>query len=204
MEGNCPQPVPLGLLHFSGLQELFRRSLASYGWSELPSGQLLPTQHRWPGCCSHLGQLLGWWWLWQPPHLLQFLHQCPPPLYLTWGWRVLHISHWRSCQHLGFHVCFHRCGMHPHPSLYLQGLLALPHPGHLLGSCHIGKESQPIRIQSSLMRVMWHVWIGECIFFENFHTICSCLLATVSEEWSKYVTILEREDMELRRVMQEE
>ena len=48
IKNHHPWLVPLGLLHLTGLQELFPGSLASYNWSGLPSGQLLPTWHRWP------------------------------------------------------------------------------------------------------------------------------------------------------------
>ena len=69
----------LSLVHTFGASSLFwpRRipsgGLASHSWSELPPGWLLPTQCRWPNLCSHLGQLSGWQWPQQPPHLSQLL-----------------------------------------------------------------------------------------------------------------------------------
>ena len=41
--GHHPQSVPSGLLHLTGLQELFPRSLTSYSWAKLPLDQILPT-----------------------------------------------------------------------------------------------------------------------------------------------------------------
>ena len=38
----------------------FLGGFASHSRSELPPGWLLPTQLRWPGLCSHLGQLSDW------------------------------------------------------------------------------------------------------------------------------------------------
>ena len=121
----------------------------SFGW-------FLPTWHRWPSLCSHLGQLLGWQWLQWPPHLSQLLCLLYPPLQLTLGWRGFHFWYWGVCQQWGFLP-----RMHLHPGPYLQGLPALPHSRCFLCSCHSGKERQPIRNQSSLMRVMWHLfWIN--------------------------------------------
>ena len=86
----------------------------------------------------------------------QILHLCYPLLHLTWSWRGLHIRCWRFCQCWGFWF-----NMYFHPGSNLQGLPALLHSGHLLCSCHTGKESQPVRSQSSLMRVTWHLfWIN--------------------------------------------
>ena len=167
MENHCSWPVPLGLLHLSSLQEFLLGSLASHGWLELPSGQFLPIWYRWSSLHSHLGQLLGWWWLQQPSHHLQHLHFCPPPLHFTQGWRGLNIRHWRLHQCWEFHRCFLMCSKHLWHSSYSQGLLALPHPGHLFHLCHTGKENQPIRSQGSCVRVMWHLFLNcQHVFFE--------------------------------------
>ena len=69
-KGNCARPVLPGLLYLPCLQELLLWGLAPNGRVELPLGRLLP-QGRWPGLCSHLGQLSGWWRWWWLPHLLQ-------------------------------------------------------------------------------------------------------------------------------------
>ena len=56
---------------------------------ELPPDWLLLTQLRWPGLCSHLGQLLGWqWWRWSPCPLKLFC-LCNPPHYLLSLWMGL-------------------------------------------------------------------------------------------------------------------
>ena len=58
-EGNCARPVLPGLFYLSCFEELLLGSFASHSRVELPlSGLLL--QMRWPGLCSHLGQLSGW------------------------------------------------------------------------------------------------------------------------------------------------
>ena len=44
-----------------------------------------PTQCRWPGLCSHLGQLLGQRQLWWPPHISQPLCLCDPPVNSSWS-----------------------------------------------------------------------------------------------------------------------
>ena len=56
------------------------------------------------------------------------------------------------------------------------------------------RESQPIRGQSSLTRVSWHpCWIS------NYHTNCisftyNRIIEMLTDEWSKYKKILDRED----------
>ena len=82
-QGNCARLVLPGLLDLSCLQEFLLWGLASNGRAELPLGRLL-SQSRWPSLCSHLGQLLGWWWRWWPTHYLQptcllNLHLSSPP-----------------------------------------------------------------------------------------------------------------------------
>ena len=193
---------------FFPFQELFLRSLTSNGKCGFPLGWLLPTQCRWPGLYSHLGQLSGWGQIWWPPHPSQLLCLLNPLLQLTLGWRVSTSGIWGSCQRWEFVFRMYLC-----PGPYLHSLPALPHSGCFLCSCHTGKESQPIRSQSSFARVMWHLfWINKHI--SEFHEFCcwicslsilpSFLPRNMSEEWSKYVKILEREDKEFQRALEEE
>ena len=62
INGSCRATVPgqyfWNFFHFSGPEEFLLGILASHSQSELPPGQLLPTQCRWPSLCSHLGQLV--------------------------------------------------------------------------------------------------------------------------------------------------
>ena len=79
MKSHHPQLVLSGLFQWCSPQEFLLGGFASHSRSELLVSWILPTLHRWPGLCNHLGQLLGWQLLWQPPHLLQPLCLCNPP-----------------------------------------------------------------------------------------------------------------------------
>ena len=59
-QSHSPQPVLLGLLHFTSPQEFLPGGHGSHSRSELPPNWLLPSQHRWPSLHSHLGQMSGW------------------------------------------------------------------------------------------------------------------------------------------------
>ena len=62
-----------GFFTFPAHRNSFWGSLPPTVGKSFPPGWLLSTKHRWHGLCSHLGQMLGWQWLWQPPHLSQLL-----------------------------------------------------------------------------------------------------------------------------------
>ena len=81
----------------------------------------LSTKHRWPSLWSHLGELLGWWWLRQSPHLPELHYLCHPPLHLLQDWRGFHFWDWGVHWYWGFLLRMHLC-----PGSYLQGLPALP------------------------------------------------------------------------------
>ena len=58
-KSNCARLVLPGLLYFTSLEEFLLGGFASHSRLELPPDWLLLTQCRWPGLCSHLGQLSG-------------------------------------------------------------------------------------------------------------------------------------------------
>ena len=95
--------------------------------------------------------------------------------------------------------------------LYLQGLSAFPHLGHLFHTCQTRikrklANQKPEQLHRSHMVFVLN-WLL-CIF-KNVDTISSVLFtlllfSTVSKEWSKYTKILEREDREFETTMREE
>ena len=136
-------------------------------------------------------------------HHLQPTHFHSPPLHLAWGWRGLLSRYWKFCQCWGF--C--RCCMHLCPCPDIPGLSPLPFPGCDLHAGHtrINKTSQ------TETRVALQKSCGICfelvtMHFKSSGMNSSCLLThfLMSEEWHKYVKILEREDQEFKRAMQEE
>ena len=94
---TVPDQLLPGLFDFSSLEEFLLGGFASHSRSELPPGWLLP-QSRWPGLCSHLGQLSGWQWWWGPSHIIQlscllylplslFHPPSPPPSWVRAFWQ---------------------------------------------------------------------------------------------------------------------
>ena len=104
----------LVFLTFLALRNSFLGGFASHSRAELPPDWLLPWS-RWPGLCSHLGQLSGWQQWWGPSHILQLSGLLHPLLsllqplllscswgFLGWGWVV----HWRGAPpSLHSHLC---------------------------------------------------------------------------------------------------
>ena len=147
---TVPRLVVPGLLNFTSWEEFLLGGFASHSWSELPPGWLLPTRCRWPGLCSHLGQLLGWQqWQW-PAHILQpscLLHPLLCLLHL-----LLHLSSGQGLLCWGWVVH----GRRRPPSFLCQGLLmsldlrthlSLPFSPFLGGQfcfCHAGRQKGAI------------------------------------------------------------
>ena len=154
MQSHCPQSVPLGLLHLTNLQEFLLGGLASHGRSELPPGWLLPAQHRWPSLHSHLDQLSGWWWPWQPPHLSQLLSFLYPPLQLALSWGFsYYLWSWGVHQCWGF-LCLH---MDLGPCLHLLVPLVFPLSRCYFHSSHAGILKERVS-QSEAREVSWVMW----------------------------------------------
>ena len=137
-DGSCTEPQsPAGTFGASSpyqLLEFLLGSLASHGRLVLPPGWLLPTWHRWPSLCSHLGQLSGWRWPWWPLHLSHILCFFNSLLQLTFSCWSLNLWYWGVYQHWGF-LSFN---MYLCPCLYLESFLSFPHPWCFLCSSHTG------------------------------------------------------------------
>ena len=118
-----------------------------------------------------------------------------------------HIRCWMFYQCWGFWFNMYLSSM----SLTLLGLSLIPFQGVMIFVLAIleVKESQPIRSQSSFVRVTWYLfWTGYHAFpkisiqFQLFFSVG--FFPTMSKDWSKYMKILEREDREFKIAMQEE
>ena len=170
-KSNCSWSVLLGFLSLPGLQEFLPGDPASHSWSELLLGWLLPTQHRWHSLCSHLGQLSGQQWLWQPPHLQPLcLHHTFDHFlwsqrgYICWRCEV----HWQWGS-LGHRKYLHHCLDLPLLWYLLMHHFHLPLTLSLMGcnflswSCwNLDKKNQLIGrwYNFGLARVTWHpFWI---------------------------------------------